>query len=65
MRGEGLGPQNTVLLVDHRRDVQVLVGVNTPDDAANCSFLRIHDEPPGSTVINGFAKTDCMDRTVT
>jgi hypothetical protein len=60
-----LRPQHTVLLVDHCRDVQVLVGVNAPDDAADCSFLRIHDEPPGSTVIDGFAETDCMDRTVT
>jgi hypothetical protein len=53
------------LLVDHRRDVQVLVSVDAPDDAADCSLLRIHDEPPGSTVIDGFAETDCMDRTVT
>ena len=34
-----------------------------------CGELRLlrasHDEPPGSTVIDGFAKTDCMDRTVT
>lgn len=63
--GEGSRPQHTVLLVDYRRDVQVLVGVDTPDNMANCSFLRIHDEPPGLTVIDGFAKTDCMDRTVT
>ena len=58
-------PQHTVLLVDDRRDVQVLMGIDTPDNATNCSFLRIHDEPPGSTVIDGFAQTDCMDRTVT
>jgi hypothetical protein len=45
--------------------VQVLVSVDAPDDAANCSFLRIHDKPPGSTVIDSFAETDCMDRTVT
>jgi hypothetical protein len=45
--------------------VQVLVGVDTADNAANYSFLRIHDEPPGATVIDGFAQTDCMDRTVT
>jgi hypothetical protein len=63
--GERLRPQHTVLLVDHRCDVQALVGINTPDDAANCSLLRVHDEPPGSTGIDGFAETDCMDRTVT
>jgi hypothetical protein len=40
------------------------VGVDTSDDATNSS-LRIHGEPPGSTVIDGFAETDCMDRTVT
>jgi hypothetical protein len=45
--------------------VQVLVSVDAPDDAADCFFLHIHDEPPGSTVIDGFAKADCMDRTVT
>jgi hypothetical protein len=63
--GEGVRPQHTILLVDHRRDVQILVGIDTPDDAADCSFLRIHDESPGSLVIDGFAQTDCMDRTVT
>ena len=30
------------------------MGLNTPDDATNCSFLRIHDEAPGSTVIDCF-----------
>jgi hypothetical protein len=63
--GEGLRSQHPVLLVDDRRDVQVLVGIDAPDDAADCFFLPIHDEPPGLTVIDGFAKTDCMDRTVT
>jgi hypothetical protein len=62
--GEGLRPQHTVLLVDHGRDVQVLVGIDTSDDARNFS-LSFHGEPPGSTVIDGFAETDCMDRTVT
>src|SRR3954453_6407512 len=42
----------------HRRAVQVLVGVDTPDNTANCSFLRFYDETPGSTVIDGFAETD-------
>jgi hypothetical protein len=63
--GEGLRPQHAVLFVDHRCNVQVLVGVDTADNAADCSLLRVHDEPPGSTVIDGFAETDCMDRTVT
>lgn len=61
---EGLRSQHPVLLVDHRRDVQILVSIDAPDDAADYPLLRIHDQSPGSTVINGFAETDCMDRTV-
>jgi hypothetical protein len=33
--GEGLRPQDTVLLVDRRRDVQILVSIDTPDNTAN------------------------------
>ena len=43
--GEGLRPQHTVLLVDHRRDVQVLVGVDTSDNAMKSSW-RFHGSLP-------------------
>lgn len=39
-----------ILLVDDRRDMQILVRVHAPNDTALASFDAIHSQPPACTV---------------
>jgi hypothetical protein len=50
-RGKASGSQNPILVIDDRRDMQILVGVHTAGVAAPRPFLHVHAEPPGSTVL--------------
>ena len=51
-RGEALASQNTVAFIDDRRDMQILVGVHTADNASlPARVLDVHSKPPGSTVL--------------
>ena len=63
-RGEALGSQNAIAFIDDGRDMQILVGIYAANDMSLC-YLDVHSEPPGSTVFDGSAKTECVDRTVT
>ena len=63
-RRKGSASENAILRIDHCGDMQVLVGIDTADDATLCGLLlNVHVSSPGSSV--GFAKTECLDRTVT
>jgi len=62
---EAAGSQNMILFVDDRRDVQILMRVHAPDDVARASFDAIHSSLQLRPLTNGFAETECADRTVT
>ena len=45
--GKAFGAQDAVPFIDHRRDVQVLVGIDAADDLADARFLIVlHDGSP-------------------
>src|SRR5512134_3777837 len=50
-RGKASGFQNTILFINDRSDMQILMGVHAPDDATPGAFFHVHSEPPGSSVL--------------
>lgn len=44
------GANDTVVLIDDRRNMQVLVGVHAANDAARCVLLHVHSGASWSTV---------------
>ena len=54
-----------ILLVNNRCDVKILVRIDATNDAAFSSFDNRHSQPPAFPCTNGFAGTECVDRTVT
>ena len=62
-RGKASRSQNTVTFIDDRRDMQIFVGIDASDDSPCRTCFHIHVLPVQS--LDGFAKTECLDRTVT
>jgi hypothetical protein len=63
--GKALGPPDVILFIDDGGDVQILVRIHATDDVMPAFFNDIHSQSPSWTVTNGFAETECADRTVT
>jgi hypothetical protein len=62
--GKASGSQNAILFINDCRDMQILVGVHAAHDVTPCSVFHAHSKSPGSC-FDGFARTECADRTVT
>ena len=58
-------PENTIPFIDDRRDMQILVGVHAADDVTPCLSSTSIPSLLVRPCFDGFAKTECVDRTVT
>jgi hypothetical protein len=59
--GEAPCSDNPILLIDHRCDVKILMGIDASNNATR-SFGYRHSQPPALTITNGFTGTECADR---
>jgi hypothetical protein len=62
--GEASRFDDPILFVDDRCDMKILVGIDAANNTTR-SFGCRHTQPPALTITNGFAGTECADRTVT
>src|SRR5271163_2720114 len=62
--GEGSRFDNPILLIHHRCDVKILMGIHAADDAT-CSFVYRHSQTSAFNQHERLRRTECADRTVT
>jgi hypothetical protein len=63
---EALAAKDMIVFVDHGGDMEILMRVDATDHATSSyTLFDCHCGFPGSTLLNGFVATECLDRTVT